>query len=316
MKISEDDLKRLFDSDNDFSGPNDDWEGFDIEKDSEVKEIQSISEPVKVKKVDRKIENEITIKKVRKEIARVPKGSNGSHWGRFVDRFLKLLAFAGISGFLVFASLNVPAYFSQLKWLYYSEYLGERMPQDNSLTNQTYLATPKAVTPKTVTPQALTSKIPTANVNPTQPTPNLLADAQSILRIDTINVQTPVIWNVDEADIIKNLINGVAHYNGTSLPGQGGNVFIVGHSSNYPWVKSDYNHIFSLLDKLVNGDRISLNYAGKNFTYEVIEKKVVSANNVEVLNATNKEVLSLMTCWPVGTTLNRLLIISKLVQIS
>jgi len=315
MKISKDDVKKLFSNDDDFLGPNDDWEGFDIKKDDgamdgEVKELPDTSEPVKIKKIDKKIENEITIKKVRKKIAKTAEKKEGVSWSQIVESFFKLLAFIGISAFLVFVILNIPSYFSQLKWLYYTEYLGERMPGTKNSNTPLAKISPTPLANKTKT-QAANTVWPQ-----TSPVTSAPVDTQSILRIDKTNVKTPIIWNVEESKIIDNLSGGVVHYDGTSLPGQGGNVFIVGHSSNYPWNQNDYNHVFSLLDKLVSGDRISLNYADKTYSYEVVEKKVVSPSNVEVLNSTNREILSLMTCWPVGTTLNRLIIISKLVQTS
>lgn len=307
MKISEDDLKQLFDSDNEFLGPDDDWEGF------EIKEMPDKEERIRVKKADRKIENEITIKKIRKKIAKVPERKGATSRGRIIDQFLKLLAFAGISGFLVFVFLNFPAYISQLKWLYYTEYLGERMPgADTSRTPLAQISQNSNLS-KTKIPPAKT-KTPSPSSSQTS-APNPFPESQNILKIDAINVKAPIVWNVDEADILENLQNGVVHYKGTSLPGEGGNVFIVGHSSNFPWANDNFSHVFSLLGKLVNGNRISINYGGRTLIYETVEKKIVSANSVEVLNSTNQEVLSLMTCWPVGTTLNRLIIVSKLVQI-
>lgn len=49
---------------------------------------------------------------------------------------------------------------------------------------------------------------------------------------------------------MEELKNGIVRYPGTALPGQVGNSFIFGHSSNYPWIKSEYNDVFALLDNL------------------------------------------------------------------
>ena len=135
------------------------------------------------------------------------------------------------------------------------------------------------------------------------------------LLVDKISLDVPIIWNVEEGEILNRLKEGVAHYRGTSKPGGGGNIFIVGHSSNYFWVRSDYNDVFALLDKLVKGDRIEIIQDGRKYSYGVVDKKTVSPTDVSVIDSTNKEILSLMTCWPVGTNINRLVVQSELLSI-
>lgn len=95
-----------------------------------------------------------------------------------------------------------------------------------------------------------------------------------------------------------------------------GNVFIFGHSSNYPWIQSEYNNVFALLDQLQNGDEITIYYNQKKYTYRVTDRATVKPGDIEALekrDPTKKE-LSLMTCWPVGTTLERLLIFAELIE--
>lgn len=47
--------------------------------------------------------------------------------------------------------------------------------------------------------------------------------------------------------------------------------------------------------------------------YVVREKNIVKPGHVSSLGETpNKKQLTLMTCWPLGTTLNRLLVITEL----
>jgi sortase (surface protein transpeptidase) len=50
---------------------------------------------------------------------------------------------------------------------------------------------------------------------------------------------------------MQELEKGVVRYPGTAKPGEKGNAFIFGHSSNYPWIKGEYNSAFVLLDQLV-----------------------------------------------------------------
>ncbi len=115
---------------------------------------------------------------------------------------------------------------------------------------------------------------------------------------------------------MEELKNGVVRYPGTALPGQKGNLFIFGHSSNYPWIKSDYNDVFALLDTLQNGDEIIVYYNQKKYTYTITDRVVVKPGDVEVLNSRDpsKKEISLMTCWPIGTTLERMIVFGELVE--
>lgn len=113
---------------------------------------------------------------------------------------------------------------------------------------------------------------------------------------------------------MEELKKGIVRYPGTALPGEIGNAFIFGHSSNYPWVKSDYNDVFALLDTLQNGDEIIVYYNQKKFIYSVTDRSIVKPGDTKALLARdpNKKEISLMTCWPIGTTLERLIIFGEL----
>lgn len=115
---------------------------------------------------------------------------------------------------------------------------------------------------------------------------------------------------------MEELKNGIVRYPGTAKPGEAGNAFIFGHSSNYPWVKSKYNDVFALLDTLKNGDEIIVYYNQKKFVYKVTERAVVKPGDTKVLKNRDpkKKEISLMTCWPIGTTLERLIIFGELVE--
>ena len=115
---------------------------------------------------------------------------------------------------------------------------------------------------------------------------------------------------------MEELKKWVVRYPGTAEPGQQWNVFIFGHSSNYPWVKSEYNSVFALLDELENGDEIIIYYFQKKYVYKVKDRAIVKPWDVKTLEARDhtKKELSLMTCWPVGTTLERIILFAELVE--
>lgn len=118
-------------------------------------------------------------------------------------------------------------------------------------------------------------------------------------------------WQALEEDLQKGLQKGVVRYPGTAIPGQIGNVFITGHSSYYLWDPGKYKDVFALLHNVEIGDQITVFYEQKKFTYTVTEKKVVSPNDVDVLKQTDDKRLTLMTCTPIGTALNRLIIVAE-----
>ena len=140
------------------------------------------------------------------------------------------------------------------------------------------------------------------------PTPVFDPETPAKLLIPKIEADAPITWNVNEDNIQAKLLDGLVHSQGTALPGQKGNIFITGHSSYYAWSSSPYKSVFALLEKLEAGDRIYIQYQGTTFTYEVKETKVVSPENVEVMNQSEGNELTLMTCVPIGTNLNRLII--------
>ena len=130
------------------------------------------------------------------------------------------------------------------------------------------------------------------------------------LFIPKIGVEAPVKYAASKkpADINALLLEGVVHYQGTAFPGEVGNVFVTGHSSYYWWSEGKYNTVFSLLDKLVVGDVVYVNYNKKRYIYKVYESVVVSPKEVSVLNQGDDSILSLMTCTPVGTNYRRLVV--------
>lgn len=139
--------------------------------------------------------------------------------------------------------------------------------------------------------------------------------SQDTILIPKINVTAPLVYpdQRDNAAILEAIKEGVAHYPNTALPGRVGNVFLTGHSSYYWWSGGKYNQVFALLDKLATGDLIYVYYQGGRYSYRVSRAFVVNPDQVDVLNASDKPILTLMTCTPVGTNLRRLIIQADLI---
>lgn len=132
----------------------------------------------------------------------------------------------------------------------------------------------------------------------------------SQLVIPKINVKAPIIYvpTQNEQSIQASLPNGVVHYNGTAKPGEVGNTFITGHSSNFWWIKGKYNYVFLNLNKLKAGDQATIYRDGKKYIYQVRSTKVVAPTDTSVLAPTDTPVLTLMTCTPPGTNWKRLIV--------
>ena len=137
------------------------------------------------------------------------------------------------------------------------------------------------------------------------------------LIIPKINVDVPVIYDIgnDYDSQMAAMTKGVAQFaipGANSHPGQVGNTVIAGHSSNDLLDPGDYKFIFAQLDKLNVGDIIYANYNSKRYTYSVTKKEVVKPTDVDKLvYPTTKPILTLLTCTPIGTSVNRLLVTAE-----
>lgn len=135
--------------------------------------------------------------------------------------------------------------------------------------------------------------------------------------IPLVEVQNKTVQNVKELEdvFMKELVNWIVRYPWSARPGEIWNSFIFGHSSNFPWLEWKYNDVFALLDNVVFWDEIIAYYWQKKYTYKIKEKKVIKPGDVSVLKRNNDiSEISLMTCWPVWTTLNRMIVVWELVK--
>ena len=137
----------------------------------------------------------------------------------------------------------------------------------------------------------------------------------NLIIISKINIRAPLVAPASDSDkdLNRALNQGVIIYPGSVLPGQNGEILLSGHSSIYPWVFSKYGQVFTLLDKLSAGDTISLIYNNYQYDYRVTGKQILWPKDVRI-SSTSQPVLTLYTCWPIGTTLKRLVVTGELIQ--
>jgi sortase A len=134
--------------------------------------------------------------------------------------------------------------------------------------------------------------------------------------IPKIGANAHVIANVnpyDAREYQQALTRGVAHARGSSLPNTSGNVFLFSHSSVDFYLASQYNSIFYLIDKLEKGDEIDIYYQDTQYSYRVTDKKIINPTEISYLtHARPDKTLTLMTCWPPGTSFRRLIVLASL----
>lgn len=144
-------------------------------------------------------------------------------------------------------------------------------------------------------------------------------EGEFYLTIEKIQISdAPVIANVDslnESSYRSALDKGFAHFKGTRLPGENGNVFIYGHSAAGDYAYKNPQDVITAFSRLFNlniGDKISIKFEGEEFHYIVKKVKEVSPEETNILhNISNRKTLTLMTCSPPGLNTERLIVIAN-----
>ena len=146
------------------------------------------------------------------------------------------------------------------------------------------------------------------------------SDTNFSIIVPKIGINAAVIPAVDPTDpkeYKEALQKGVAHASTSFFPNENGVVYLFSHSTNYEWFVKDLNAVFYLMKNLEAGDLVILVYKGARYTYKMTEKRVVPASAVSyVAPIEGKKMLILQTCWPPGSTAERLLVFADLIDIS
>lgn len=139
------------------------------------------------------------------------------------------------------------------------------------------------------------------------------------LIVPKVGINAAVVPAVDPTntqDYEEALRKGVAHASTSFFPDENGVVYLFSHSTNYEWFVRDLNAVFYLLKNLNEGDRIVLIYKNKQYIYQLREKRVVAPTDVSFMAPIEgKRMLILQTCWPPGSTAERLLLFSDLISV-
>lgn len=122
-----------------------------------------------------------------------------------------------------------------------------------------------------------------------------------ILRIPSIDSENVV----TEGTSKEALKAALGHESDTVLPGEVGNCVIAGHR-NYTFGK-----FFNRLEEVEIGDMIYIDTPTDTYSYRVYEIKTVKPEDVEILENTDQEILTLYTCTPIYIATHRLVVVSE-----
>jgi sortase A len=126
-------------------------------------------------------------------------------------------------------------------------------------------------------------RLPT--MRPTQG-PRVVAEGDVIGEMEIPRLELKVI--VVQGESPKVLRRAVGHLPETVLPGESGNVALAGHRDSF----------FRPLRSIQLGDAITIKTPDAEFEYQVESTEVVSPSDVQVLQPSRENTLTLVTCFP------------------
>jgi len=146
--------------------------------------------------------------------------------------------------------------------------------------------------------------------------PDVAQESASEMKGNSYKISIPKLGVEDATALVggEDLSESLIHFGGTALPGDYGNAVIFGHSTlPYFYNPKDYKSIFSTLPKLNKGDEIFAEYDGIRYKYVVEEMFVVKPQDIQILEQKfDDSYLTLVTCVPPGTYLERLVVRARL----
>jgi len=187
---------------------------------------------------------------------------------------------------------------------------------ETSVVSETSEAAPTTEStspPTTEEPAATTDEQTTTDAsstidNSTPATYGAVEPGQGIatMRIPKINLTAFVLAGSSPAE----MATAVGHLSTTSAPGQIGNAVVVGYRTQKPALLKD-------LDQVAVGDVIEVDTViGGVYFYQVDGSVIVEPTNASIVTASvpDKATLTLITCTPKGSTLQRLVVHAALVE--
>jgi len=117
------------------------------------------------------------------------------------------------------------------------------------------------------------------------------------IAVERLGLSVVVVEGTDTSTLKR----AAGHIAGTAFPGQPGNVGIAAHRDTY----------FRPLRDIRKDDVITVTTPGGDYRYRVVSTRIVTPDDVSVLNSDGTDVLTLVTCYPfnyIGPAPNRFII--------
>ncbi|UJF34193.1 class D sortase [Paenibacillus hexagrammi] len=129
-----------------------------------------------------------------------------------------------------------------------------------------------------------------------------------ILTIPEIHLEVPIVEGTDA----EQLRFAVGHFSESGELGiTGQNYMIAGHRSN------TFGKFFNRLDELKENDQFTIQTREQTLTYQVLRKKIVTPTDFSVLDPVEGEsIVTLLTCHPLYSNKQRLVVFAKQVHVS
>ncbi len=111
-----------------------------------------------------------------------------------------------------------------------------------------------------------------------------MGETAGILHIPKLESNLPIVEGTDEDDLEK----GVGHYKGSAYPTQGEQIVLSGHRDT----------VFKRMGELELGDILTVKLPYGEFSYEIVDTKIVGADDRTIIKPQGKEILTVTTCYP------------------
>jgi sortase A len=124
------------------------------------------------------------------------------------------------------------------------------------------------------------------------------------------SIYIPALWNasapVVQGDGWEQLKRGVGQHIGSADPGNVGNLVLSAHNDIF-------GELFRDLDKLKPGDEILVSTTTREYIYRVTGLRIVEPTEVEVMEATPRPTITLISCYPYLKDTERIVVFGELV---
>ncbi len=138
------------------------------------------------------------------------------------------------------------------------------------------------------------------------------------IEIPSLSITAPIVigQSTDNIIISKDLDKGAVYYPGSVLPGQEGQIIILGHSSPPNWPNIKYDWVFTDINSLKFGDQVILHFNNHQYIYRVRTKTIINpGQDIQQPPESDKSnILVLVSCWPPGKDYKRIAVEAELVN--